>query len=303
MRLGISTLYAGLAGKPPILVDHDHTRLCIWYPGPTGGYGWAGINPADGVWDWGPLDLAVSRLLPGRTIIMQLGHVPEWALVGRKFTPAESANWFALNGPVNKAAWSTWCTAVATRYIGRFDYEVMNEPTAWLRDDPKGPAELVEMTRLAHEAIHAVDSGARVMNAPLSNIAGGALSLYEKMFSARDTKGTRLADYIDCVSTHTYGDEASGSLASWVSKQMPAFRSMLDSNGCGSLPLWSTESGHRQMTTLAPGSAAQWVRMTVQMHRDLGFQSLTYFGWDGNSAVSPAIFRSREACRAWQGLQ
>lgn len=296
MRLGMSALYAGLTAGTPILLHHDHTRLCIWKDGPTYAYSWAGICKTGPAPDWTALDMAVTRLLPGRTIVFQLGHVPQWA-VSRPFTAAEVAAGYAQHGPVDMLAWATWCSSVAQRYRGRFDYEVANEPTAWLRDDPAGPAELVEMTRLAHEAIHAVDPGARVMNAPLSNIAGGALALYEKMFSARDTKGTRLADYIDAISTHTYGDESSGDLVSWLERPMPAFRSMLDANGCGSLPIWSSESGHRSTPTLTSAEAEEWVRMTVQMHRDLGFSALTYFAWD---SANCGIKNSRGACRAWQ---
>lgn len=298
MRLGISTLYGGLPTGTPILVQHDHTRLCIWRDGPTYAYSWAGICKSGPTPDWTALDQCLARLLPGRSVIYQLGQVPQWA-IKRPFTADEIKQGYALAGPIDQAAWSEWCKAVATRYRGRFDYEIANEPGAWLRD-PAGPAEMVEMTRLAHEVIHAIDPGARVMNAPLSNIAGGALALYEKMFSARDTKGTRLADYIDAVSTHTYGDEASGSLKSWVADFMPAFRSMLAANGCGDLPIWSTESGHRNTPSLTPEQAAQWVRMTVQMHRDLGFAALTYFAWD---SANCGIYKSRGACRAWQALQ
>lgn len=33
MRLGMSALYASQDGGTPILMDHDHTRLCVWRGG------------------------------------------------------------------------------------------------------------------------------------------------------------------------------------------------------------------------------------------------------------------------------
>jgi hypothetical protein len=267
---------------------------------------WGALEPSPGHWDFARLDARVAQARArNASVLLVLSHPPTWAssrpeLHGFNGSPAP---------PRDIADWRNYVATVAARYAGRIEaYEVWNEPN--LAQFFVGtPQQLGELTRVAAEAINANDSSARVVSAGFSARTGGA----EGYFRAYVASG--IASAIDVVGIHIYPYPGSGPESMIGLAQR--FRSIANSAGLSSKPMWNTEIGYGRtpdyvISSTAGASlilrtylvlpAAGLVRNYWYMWDDREFIGLYMVGADRRS-TSDAGYRYGEAQRWLVGAQ
>lgn len=166
---------------------HDHD-LSFEPPAPGERFGavrlwdsgvrWDQLNPAEGVYDWAPLETAVtnSRAAGATQIMYVLGYPPNWAAKTVK-PPCTPGNYTDCSyyptgsgsAPKSMDIWKTWVTDVATQFKGRItEYQIWNEANLTSFFDTPGessPVTMAELTVAAEQVIRQVDPSARVVTA------------------------------------------------------------------------------------------------------------------------------------------
>lgn len=181
---------------------------------------WQKIEQSQGVFSWTGLDAWVNtHYAAGRDLLFTLFGTPAWASARPTEVGAYGAGNPGLQAePADMSKWSTFCMAVATRYLGKIKYyEVWNEPnnsnngttTTGSNFFFSGTfAKLSEMTRLASQAIKAVDPTAKIVCAPVTGwtatAGSSAESYFSGMMAASDGAAGVMKDWVDIVGVHLY---------------------------------------------------------------------------------------------------
>lgn len=237
---------------------------------------WGALEPSPGEWDFSRLDQRVDQARArGAPVLLVLSHPPAWA--------ASRPDLQGFNGspspPRDIEEWRRYVTTVATRYAGRIEaYEVWNEPN--LAQFFVGtPQQLGELTRVASEAINAVDSRALVVSAGFSARTGGA----EPYFRAFVASG--IASAIDVVGIHIYpyagnGPESMVGLAQ-------RFRAIANAAGLSSKPMWNTEIGYGRTPdqVISPTDSASLILRTYLVLPAAGLVRNYWYMWDDRQFV------------------
>jgi hypothetical protein len=150
--------------------------------------------------------------------------------------------------PASAAAFAEYAAALARRYGpgGAFwaahpelpprpvsEWEIWNEENgAYFWPPAADPAAYADLYLAAHQALHAVDPGARVVVGGL--LARGSGAFVSAMLSARP----ELRDAIDAVGLHAYGTTVAASLSTMVD-----LRNWLTHLGLAAVPIEVTEVG------------------------------------------------------------
>ena len=128
---------------------------------------WARLQPAPDVWDWQRLDSLVDQA-GVRSIMLVLGHPPEWAAKGG--ADGLQAAWMPAGSnrpPKNDLIWSQYVVSVVQRYKGRINqYQIWNEPVD-KRFYTGTYDELAFVVRRTRALIRSVDPSAKVVAPPL----------------------------------------------------------------------------------------------------------------------------------------
>jgi hypothetical protein len=187
---------------------------------------WKYIETSDGVFNWANIDSWVNtHYAAGRDLVFTLYGTPtinasysarptELCAYGPSYLGVASE-------PSDMTKWSRFCTQVATQYKGKIKYyEIWNEPN-YKNDGVTTPttgdfyfsgtfATLSQMTRLANQAIKAVDPTAKIISPPItvwSPTAGQAAETwFTTMMAAADGAGTggTMKDWVDIIGVHLY---------------------------------------------------------------------------------------------------
>jgi len=201
---------------------------------------WRDIEPERGVYDFSTLDQHVSLATErGMDVMYTLGQTPQWAAA----RPDEKGNFGlgAASEPRTMSDWTDYVSAVAKRYRGRISaYEVMNEPRIGEAIKMFSPGffsgttdQLVQMTNLAAQAIHAADPKALVVCPAMDG----------------SDVGVRRLDYFlshgggsscDVIGFHFY--LKTGSINEFNSL-LYHIRQLLMRNNLQNKPIWDTEIG------------------------------------------------------------
>lgn len=224
---------------------------------------WQKIEVSQGVFDWSKVDDWTNKhRAAGRDLIFTLFATPAWASA----RPTEQGIYGASNlglqaEPANMAHWTAYCSAVATRYLGRIKYyEIWNEPN--MNNDGTGPtafgtsskrfffsgtfAKLAEMTRLANQAIKAVDPTAKIICPPVqgweaSGTDNSGLYVTGMLDAPTGDGTTKMKDWVDIFGVHLY--LPSGNKISDLVGVIGRVNAAKTTAGVSALETWDTESG------------------------------------------------------------
>lgn len=220
-------------------------------------------DPDPANWDWADLDALVAvHYAAGRDMIMGLFGTPPWASARpteRNAYSDQPGSAIEFNRgigaePTNMAYWSAYCSAVASRYLGKIKYyEVWNEvnhqndgtaATGTAAYFTGSYAKLAEMVRRANQAIKAIDPTAKIIcpNTQGWTTTSGATDTYfTGMMSASTGDGsTTMKDWVDIIGVHLYLP---------TSNRVQDLAAMIDrinasktAAGVSAKPTWDTES-------------------------------------------------------------
>ncbi|WP_159876278.1 MULTISPECIES: cellulase family glycosylhydrolase [Aquitalea] len=201
---------------------------------------WRDVEPRQDVYDFSVLDqhvrLAETR---GMNVMYTLGQTPVWA--SARPTELGSFGLGAAAEPVRMSDWSAYVGTVARRYRGRITaYEVMNEPRIGEAIKMYSPgffsgstAQLVRMTELAAQAIHAADPQALVVCPAMD---GSDLGIKRLDYFLSQGGGRSC----DVIGFHFY--LKTGSINEFTSL-LSQIRQMLVRYKLQDKPVWNTEMG------------------------------------------------------------
>lgn len=222
---------------------------------------WQFIQTTSSTWDWADLDSWVNtHYAAGRDILFTLFGTPAWASA----RPTEEGAYGPTNlgiqaEPLDMTKWDAFCTAVATRYLGKIKYyEVWNEPN--YNNDGTGVtaeglsskvfyfsgtfAKLAEMARRANQAIKAVDPTAKIVSPPLTawvTTAGGTAETYltGMMAAATGDGSTTMKSWIGIVGVHLY---IAGNDITKLPGMIDRVKAGMTTAGISGKEIWDTES-------------------------------------------------------------
>ena len=201
---------------------------------------WADIAPRRDRWDFERLDAHIALAeANGVPVLYTLGSTPRWSSA-RPDEPGPYGPGCAAE-PRAMGDWQDYVSRVAMRYRGRIaTYEVWNEPYfSDLVADRGQPGffsgsvvQMVEMTRIARDAIRAADPDAKLATPGFVN---GTHRL-DRFLAAGG------AELVDIVAYHFYARDAAQ-----FSAQIAEVRAVMARRGVAHLPLWNTECGIERM--------------------------------------------------------
>lgn len=245
-----------------LLKDAGITTIRIMLP-------WAGIEPADGSYDWDAVDRMVdSAQSNGITVLGVLGTTPDWAAV-----PGQAQY---QGRPADLDAFGEFVTEVATHFQGRVsDYEIWNEPNASIFWAPApDTAQYTALLKVAYTAIKAADPDAVVIAASVGagpenpGVAINPVTFLAQMYAAG------AGGYFDAVSFHPYQYSLLFSVgeghAGTPITQAEQMYAVMVANGDGNKKIWATEYGE-PTSEVSEAAQAAYVGDFLRTWRTLEF--------------------------------
>ncbi|MEO6825312.1 MAG: hypothetical protein ABI167_11440 [Nitrosospira sp.] len=187
---------------------------------------WQFIERSRRLYDWADMDAWVTtHYAAGRNLVFTLFGTPAWASARPTEANAYSSvvdgvsyNLGIAAEPANMADWDSFCTVLATRYLGKIKYyEVWNEvnyqnngiAAAGSNSFFSGAfTKLSEMVRRANQAIKAVDPTARIISPSIQGWSATANQASEAYFigmmNASDGVTGTMKDWVDIIAVHLY---------------------------------------------------------------------------------------------------
>lgn len=264
-----------------------------------GGMRWHNLNPSSGSFSWANADAWIdAAFAAGKDIIMVLGFTPDWAAASTPNTGAydNGTTVRASNQPPsNMAAWDTYCTTVATRYLGKVKfYEVWNEPNYsrfWAGSD----TQLAQLLRRANQAIKAVDATAKIICPAVAEPEGAGLTTLTAVLDASDGAAGTGKQWVDIVGVHLYPPTYNYQIHA---KQLTDLRAALTARSMSALPIWNTEFGVLDGHLIADRVQSKWVGRSLLLQAALGVERAFWYSWD-----NPTMFVTPEDIAAWKAAR
>jgi hypothetical protein len=230
---------------------------------------WADANPADGQYNFAPLNTFIDKnLSSGTQIIYTFGRSPRWASTNPNapgpYGPGQCA-------PPVLSAWDKYVTAVVTNAAGRIKYwELWNEPdqsASYCGDIPS----MVLMAQHAYSIIKQIDPSATVLS-PASTGAAGATWL--DSFLAAGGLHT-----FDVLAFHGYG----GVQAEQINGVVDAYRQVMGRYNLSALPLWDTEGSWGDDSIGDDANRAAFLSKFFFLQWSKGVNRVIWYAYDGDS--------------------
>ena len=224
---------------------------------------WTFAEPAQGQFDWTPLDRVVDHAKSrGLDILGTINNSPAWA--------ADPNAMHHTGRPRTPELYGQFARAVAQHYDGVIDkFEIWNEPNGRLFFEPDpDPQYYTRMLKAAYVAIKSVQPDAVVVAGAFGPVNTGAGTI-----APIDFLGTMYSSgahgFFDALSYHPYDYDATladGNVyPNSPMRQMVAMHQMMTANGDGGKKIWITEYGapttyidDQQAADLIVGSLQQW---------------------------------------------
>ncbi len=218
---------------------------------------WEDVEPQEGTFDWGRLDLAFeSAAQRGLKVMASIVTAPEWA--------RESGIDLTKHGPpADSQDFVRFITALLARYPNQIHaIEVWNEQNLdreWMSTRGLSAANYVEMLRSVYTAVKDIDPGIIVISGALSPTGGwtesdGRVSALDDFVYMDQLIAAGLLNYTDCVGAHHNGYNIGPSVA-WdnvTNDPSATFRGPFD-NRHHSWSFYSTLQIYAQKIQLAGG--------------------------------------------------
>lgn len=266
------------------------------------GMRWHVLNPANGVFNnWSAADVWVDAMYEaGKEIIFLLGFTPNWASATTPNTGKYDNGTTAMatnQPPSNVAFWDSFCSAVATRYLGKIKYyEVWNEvnyPSYW-----SGTAsQLAVLTRRAWQVIKAIDPSVKIV-APIVQEpeTGGTGNAYlDSFLKASDGSTGTGKDWLDICGIHMYPPRYNFQIHK---NQIDNVKATLTSNGVGSLKIWNTETGVLEPSYgVSDEVRAKWLSRSLLLSAALGVERYWWYAYD-----NVTMFMREAQIAAWKEM-
>jgi hypothetical protein len=215
---------------------------------------WAGVQPAQDVFDWGSVDTMVNAAAARNMgVLAVLNSTPAWTVAPG--VPALSGQ------PASAAAYGDFAGLVAERYHGRIGaYEIWNEQNAVTFLSPPDPAAYTDLLKAAYPKIKAADPSATVVTGGLASVFSfGSLTVGPAEFVSR-TYVAGAKNYFDAVAYHPYNYtqkfSEGGSYPLSAINEVAAIHQVMVDNGDGGKKIWATEYGEPTSATDEVGQAA-----------------------------------------------
>lgn len=256
---------------------------------------WHHINPSNGVFDWSLFDSWVNTWYPtGADLVYTLGFTPSWCAgtVQAYATGKEAYGTGTGAAPTDMQKWADYCSAVATRYLGKIKYyEVWNEhhftsgfSTYFYADTA---AKLAEMTRIASLVIKAIDPTAKIICSPISKTdSTGQTELTTYLDAscaglnvAGNTGAAQTAaNYVDIIGVHTY--EGDVNYGKTIFANMAAIRTIRDARATTGRPIWNTECGYLNADKVPDAVKKQRIARLLAAAACSGASRVLMYSWD-----------------------
>lgn len=264
----------------------------LWDTGTT----WKDLEPQKNDWHFDRLDRLVNLAAEHHVrVLLCFGKTPAWASSVHGANDQDERVQTAP--PANLEDWRHFVEKVATHYKGRIEaYEVWNEPN-WHGFYTGDVHTMVEMTRIASETIHAVDSDALVVSPSATTFDG--LEWFESFL---EQGGAR---YVNVIGYHFY-------VTPDVPEQIPVLaaevRSRMARNHVN-LPLWDTETGWSKPKLFSSADeSSAFVARSLLLAWSAGVSRFYWYAWDNRNWVTLDLttgddYRITPAAVAYQVMQ
>lgn len=260
-------------------------KIRLWDIGVT----WNILNPADGVFNWAPLD-AVIDAHPGVNFLMVLHGTPNWCALYNNTTGASWIGAKSNSPPTAYVHWDRFVTAIVTRYIGKIQaYQIWNEPQLLEFWDPWGEiAKLGTMTHRAYDIIKKINPTAKVVAAPvLPRSTSGGMTKAAAYLTQLQAQGWP----VDVFDAHPYPLIGEGT-AAWRD-QVQAVKTGLKAKAAPVKPLWLTETNYNlgggQLATKT--MVQNYIQRTHEAAVALGVDRIYWYAWGVHT--NPNLFGIR----------
>jgi hypothetical protein len=247
------------------------------------GVDWARLNPAPGVYEWGPLDQAVdnARAAGATEVQYVFGVTPQWAAL--KPTSSGFYGPGTSSPPATVDHFTAFARALAERYRGRItSYEIWNEGSLTIFWNGTSK-QLADLTIAGSAAIKSVDPGAAVIG---PSTTYGVFQRRPGFWKDYAKRLKRARWPIDGVNIHPYS-KTPDYLAKRISTITKA-RSFYRKYGFRG-PIWDTEvnygdrrnigSGWKQVSYSGDAAAGMVARTYIDAMR-IGVTRVFWYGWD-----------------------
>ncbi|SKX56112.1 beta-1,4-xylanase [Mycobacteroides abscessus subsp. abscessus] len=202
---------------------------------------WPLLEPAEGVFNWAPLDRVVNALRSsGIDVLGIIDYTPAWA---------SGHSDLVTYRPNTAAEYGDFAGTVASRYKGRIKaYEIWNEPngTPYFRPGPD-PEFYTSMLRAAHTAIKTEDSAALVIGGAVGLAPDTEVSMNARVFIDRMYRAGA-GGHFDALSVHPYsypnGLTANADNRDSLVSMLADIRAEMVERGDGGQKIWATEVGY-----------------------------------------------------------
>jgi len=285
---------------------------------------WQIIQPTSSTdtstWNWTGLDTWVNtNYALGRDMVFTLFGTPSWASARPNEMNAYSDqgtgpvfNRGIAAEPSDLTTWDYFCTAVATRYLGKIKYyEVWNEVN--YQNDGTGTtgtksfwtgtyAKLAEMVRRANQAIKAIDPTAKILSPNIqgwTTTSGASDTFFAGMMAASsgDVGNTPMSQWVDIIAVHLYlpGANRVQDLAGCIDR----VNASKTTAGVSGLETWDTESAPiaPDMSGLTDARAETLLARTLVTMAAKGIARHIYYQYDEATMginTRPAVIAYRE---------
>lgn len=252
--VGISDTDLYWDGNDPAAVQHALDRMqALGVQNIRIGVPWAGVEPADGYYDWSSVDAMVNAAdARGMGVLAVVSTSPTWT---------RGADSTVYSPPSDPAAFADFLRTLSSRYAGKIGaYEVWNEPNYYVAYSPApDPAGYTALLKAAYPAIKAGDPNAEVIGGVLGstltwgNYTTNPVDFVQQMYA------DGAAGSFDALSFHPYQNTLMFSQGPSVSTESPLsqltrIRDLMTANGDVSREIWASEYG---LPTGAVGEANQ----------------------------------------------
>lgn len=273
---------------------------------------WFNLQPEAGRWDFDRLDGIVSAAARRDVaIVMPLGMPPRWA-ASRADEPSPYGVLGAASEPRNLDDWQRFVTTIAQRYRGRIrTYELWNEVNVGAGFFTGSAEAMLELQRVAFEALKAVDGSITFVSPSSVGESDGQLAWFERYM------GLMRGRWADVVAYHFYTPRRSPEALLPLALRV---RRIAERTGSGKLPLWNSESGYRvnwgqkaepggtmnSWPNLAPELAAAYFVRAAVLGWAAGLDAFFSYAYEngfmglvGPGMTSSPVTEAADACVGW----
>jgi hypothetical protein len=235
---------------------------------------WRDLNPEKGVFDFTRLDEFVSKWPKA---LLVLAGTPEWAAINPSLKSAPWVGPGSASPPKDLGDWDDFVTAVATRYKGRLNYQIWNEPQSkFFWEGTASFGVLAEMTARAYKIIKKTDPHAIVVAAPvLPRTSSGGMVRGSKWWNALKVEGWPC----DVLSYHSYPEPGRGpEQFKWQTQQVRTYAVILHAP---KKPLWCTEVNYNLMHgKIADISVRPFMKGTERVALAQDVKRVYWYAWN-----------------------